>query len=481
MLADRLHISMPILVSATLALFLSSTSALSQQSMQSTEQATGAPIVINADGTSLPVRSGSPANSAQTLTPTPTNSDLVALPETQIGNRANEVGVSANPVQDSPILPNDTGYDPEPLRAGIFDVSGQLDLVHGYSSNAEQEQNGESGQFTQARLSTQAVSDWSSHELRLSLDAQLDFYRSKGAKQQELSTQSQLSLDLKQNSQLNLSAGYSVQREDINSLGANFSVDNAPLIHQWRNDISYNRDAGRLALELGAGLTTTRYSDIDTNAGTISQTERGRNEAELSATARLDSDASISPFVRLGYEYGGRQTKLDTNGINRKFQGFRGSVGAVLDNSEKLTGSLSAGYAQRKFKDSQLDELSGFIADANVSWSPWRNLALSANAQIDFSAQEAATISGATRSQLGVSADWSVLENWDLGLGLNFERLAYSNDDKDTQTSFEVSSSYWLNTYMGVSGAARYIKQDSTRANASYDETQIELGVSLRH
>lgn len=442
--------------------------------------ATGSINVITADGetTALPRQVAVPASPVDNANPIGSvEPPDVSLPAAAVGSVAAPAGPSfaPEPVADP--------YAPQPLRVGTFNVNGEATLTYGQSSNLSNSAGGTEGRFGSFGFQGGAVSDWSRHQLRLSSSAEVDLNRGTGRNRDtDLDLGADLRLDVGTASTVTLSAAYGLFTEDASSPDAAITGSDNPFLSEYALGIAYDRNAGRLGLQLRGGLTADRYGDIKiAGQPAVSQAQRERNGATLGARLSYDGGGRITPFVDAEYELGRRVTALDANGFDRRFNGMRATIGAQVEVTGKLAGSLELGYGRRDYADVRLPNVGGLIVDGNLDWQANEQLRVGLNLNTDFGGQSRAGVSGTVARGAGASIDWQATDALALGLNAGISRTDYSNAERDTQYSVSATADYWFTPHAGLTGQVSRTRLDSNRVGAAYSATEVELGLKVRH
>ncbi|MEO0497667.1 MAG: outer membrane beta-barrel protein [Pseudomonadota bacterium] len=374
-------------------------------------------------------------------------------------------------------------YAPQPLRIGSFNVNGEASLTYGRSSNLSNSAGGTQGRFGRFGFEGGAVSDWSRHQLRLSSAAEVDLNRGAGRNRDtDLDLAADLRLDVGGASSIGISATYGLFTEDASSPDALITGNDNPFLSEYALGVTYERNAGLVGLQLRGGLTAARYGDIKiAGQPAVSQNQRDRNGATLGGRLSYNGGGRITPFVDAEYELGRRVTPLDANGFDRRFNGMRAAIGAQVEVTGKLAGSLEVGYGRRDFADVRLPDIGGLVVNGNLDWQANDQLRVGLNLNTDFSGQSTAGVSGSIARGAGASIDWQATEALALGLTAGVSRTDYSNGQRDNQYTVSGTADYWLTPHAGLTGQVTRTRLNTNRVGAAYSATEVELGLKVRH
>lgn len=111
------------------------------------------------------------------------------------------------------------------------------------------------------------------------------------------------------------------------------------------------------------------FSNAVLGTGQILNTQ-DRNYRQPGAQVRVSYAVSpeLTPFIDLSVDRREHDMTTDFNGVQRDSRGIAGRAGVVL-NVGSVTGDVSAGYLTRRFDAPNMQNVSGWIADATLAWA----------------------------------------------------------------------------------------------------------------
>ena len=437
------------------------------------------PGVQNTEASADPVVIGNPANSlvtgslrgTQTTAGPNGSSPAGRISTTPAGNAVAPLGPRSNRIGNGAGNNADSGnsYDPEPLRVGRFNVSGELAVTGGASTNLTSAAGGTDGRFSRAQFSGSAKSDWTRHQLRLSSSADVDLFNSGSVNRDvSINLQAETRLDLTQGNTLTLNSGVVFATEDANSPDAAVTGTDNPIVSTYTLGATYDRDVGIVGLQLRGGLEATRYAPVEI-AGQPAQSQDTRNQNVGSLGARLsyDKGGKWQPYIDASLARGDRTVRLDANGFDRRY--LLGSLlaGAVFEVWDGLRCNVEACYTMRVFADTRLDDLSGLTANANLQYNPTDDLSISASLGTSFSGSSQNGASGSIAYDAGANLVWSLRDNLELTASSNFVFTDYSNDERDAQLDLSLGANYWITPHAGVTAEVSRTNLTTNRVGAA--------------
>lgn len=229
-------------------------------------------------------------------------------------------------------------------------------------------------------------------------------------------------------------------------------------------------------LKLSARGDWKEFNYLNTT-GNFPQNDRDRDQ--WLATAR--ADYAVSPDTAVFVELSGnwREYRLGTspiengvavypNFVNRDSDGLTALVGANFDLAALVRGEIGVGYMEQSFKDSALDDYSGFGARGQVEWFPTQltTVALTGSRSV-----EDASMPGASTyisSNLGLKVDYELLRNVIVSGNASWGEDNYRGiDRKDKRYGAGLSASYFMNRSVGLNLAYNWYKKEADGTDAS--------------
>ncbi|MEO9777000.1 outer membrane beta-barrel protein [Roseibium sp.] len=441
---------------------------------------------------------------AETVAPNPTQAGVFAL-RSSLNSAAAETGSSGlgtngrvTPVRpfadritavtravplsetgiDDSVFGGDTTFDAaQGIRLGSFTLTPQLSVSTGWTDNTSGSSSGTAGALYLISPDLSLTSDWSRHELDVSLRGTYSGYPSNPDDDDtSVFAAANLRLDISEATQVTTSLAYSYTREEDGSAEA--SASGTDHNHALSADVSGTRSVGRIAATAAIGADRNLYT-------TDSGSESGRNNTLYSASLRLDGNTGsvVSPFVEgalLLRRFD--ETCSDSLCEKRDANGYQLRGGVTIASGPKLSGELGAGWRIEDIDDSRLEALSGFIVDASLVWSPSRLTTVTAGLGTSF---EATDIDGASGSII-YSGDLRVAHGFsdrvvaETGLGYSYRTYEGVSIEEQTLTSFG-GVTFALTRNVALTADYTHRRFDSSQSGGDYTENAVEAGLRFRH
>jgi hypothetical protein len=262
------------------------------------------------------------------------------------------LGIRVGAVTLRPSVTNSIGYDTNPQRSAATGSKGS-----GFSRH-------------EGEIAVQ--SDWNTHELRGRLSAgYVEFFRNRDASRPDAEGNLDLRLDATRDTRILLESRLKLDTQRPGSPDLTAAVSGRPQIWQYGGSAGVTHDINRLQLTLRGSVDRSDYEDARLSNGAIlSQQDRNMTQYGLRLRAAYEATPGLKPFVEAEIDQRNFDDKADSNGYRRSSSGLTGRIGSTFEISRLLTGEVSGGYQDRKYDDSRLKNLRGFVGEAAVLWTP---------------------------------------------------------------------------------------------------------------
>lgn len=389
--------------------------------------------------------------------------------------RSPALGGSGGGLADD-VYAGDTTYDaPTGLRVGTFTIVPQLTVSGGWSTNAAGSSTGSGNALYAISPDISATSNWSRHELTLSLRGSYSgFPGSKLRTDPSLSAASALRLDLSDTTEINTSAGITYSRED-QSTAENPSGEGD--VYGMTGSVGVTHAAGLAGLTLRGDIERTAYTLEQTGAA------NNRNNTLLSATARVDAltGATLQPFVEATVLRRAFDNTCNAACVKRDATGYQLRAGTTIAAGPKLAGEIGAGWRVEKLDTKRLGDLAGLVVDASLVWSPSRLTTVTAGVGTTFAPSYLPTATGSIlySGDLRLAHAFSDRLAAETGVGYQIRRYEGTNIEERTASAL-AGLTFAVTRNVAVTGNYTFRAFDSSQAGANYNESRIQAGVRIR-
>ena len=372
-------------------------------------------------------------------------------------------------------------YDAQGMRAGTFLVYPRFQGGVNRNSNVYATETNKTADTVYAAKPSVAIqSQWSSHSLALTADADL-LRHSKLKTENTTAYQAAVSgrLDVQRDS--NVSGSVALGRAFEARTSPNFTAPTRKPVQYDTRTVSVRgmKQFNRLQATGSASLASLDYRDSQTFAGaTVDQDFRDSDTGTV--VARLDY--AVSPATAVFGEVSGTKADVDRlPGVpDRGSSGVRGLTGVNFSLTNLITGEVSAGYLTTSFDDGVTSDVNQAAYRGNINWYVTPLVTLTGNAERQVLNSGAIGSPAYVSDSAGARADYEARRNFIISGRVNYSRDAYQNLDRDDKRlSLSLTATYLLNRNVGVTFNVQQVVQDSFGAARTIDYDYGVAGVGL--
>ncbi|SMF21287.1 hypothetical protein SAMN06265365_104207 [Tistlia consotensis] len=369
-------------------------------------------------------------------------------------------------------------YDPVGGRVGSFFIYPKAEVETRYDTNIFATQNNAKDDFIgvfSPQISIQ--SDWTRHALNASAGAEIGRYADfSGEDYEDFFLKTNGRLDVLRSTTMFGDVNLSKLHEERGSPD-DVNGKTPTEYYDLNGGVSGAYQVSRIALFGNARYQYLDYNDVQTSAGTtINNDDRDRGVATTGARVGYEIIPNYLAFVSGEYNNRDYVTSVDDSGLNRDSQGYDISVGTQFRLSGITRGEVSAGWQQQFYKDSQLNDISGFSFKLGVTWFA------SELTTVDFSGArtiEETTIVGASgylNSSIRVDVAHELRRNIILTGGAGFADNDYQGIDRtDYLFDGSIGAKYLINRNFYVGANYEFTMRNTNVDGSDYKRSVVML------
>ncbi|MCM5556760.1 outer membrane beta-barrel protein [Pleomorphomonas sp. JP5] len=239
----------------------------------------------------------------------------------------------------------------------------------------------------------------------------------------------------------------------------------------FSGSLGYERFGGLVGLQ--AGLAADR---------TVNETDSTLDNTALSLSLRLshDSGAVLQPFVEMSAFGRDFDRPAAGDGLKRGGIGGEAKIGVTVA-SDDLTGEIALGYGYEWLKAGSLEDISGLIGSASLSWDATELLRLTGTATTSFEPTSTAGASGVVKRIGGATVTYALAPNAFVVAGGELTLEDYVGIDRNvTTTALKAGVGYKLNrsVELGIDGEHKIVR--SNEAGGDYTDSSVTATLTLR-
>ena len=391
-----------------------------------------------------------------------------------------------NPEQSGIPRSDDDPYAALGLRLGSFLLFPVLDQTLGYTNNADLVAGGAASAFSQTQLGIAFQSDWTRHSLTGEINGSRRYFFNDSSETEDVADGSATArFDLSSSTQLEFGGSYQRTEESFTSNDLDFEAGTTPVnrpgIHTATGSVELRRSGGMIAASLRGSIERNQFDAIQLqNGSSTSQDDRNNNELRLQAQVGLDGGRAIQPFIRGTIGKRVYDENLDGEGFERDADIFALSVGTVVDLQDRLTGEVSVGYTREMFTDNRLDDLSGIVADAELTLTPDSLTSFTGRFSSELTPSTQPGDSGSLTYAGSLSASRRVRDNLTLSAEVSSTWEDFDSGRLDQTLQASASAEWSLNRFASVIARVGMERFESNEPGASYEAATGQIGLRLK-
>ncbi|NIK45801.1 outer membrane beta-barrel protein [Variibacter gotjawalensis] len=421
--------------------------------------------------------------------------------------QAGRIGASITPLPPGiatplirPRRPQDDAdpFAPVGIRAGSFTLRPAFEATTGYDTQPSRFPGGKGAWFYTLAPELVANSNWSRHALDADIrGSYIDYNGQPFLNRPNMEARLRGRIDVTRDTTVNIEARDLLSTDYPNSPDLNPdpnvpspALSRLPIRNTIGGDLGVVQRFNRFEVGLKGSIDRTTWQDSEFSNGTTASNEsRNYNQYGVALRAAYELTPGVKPFAEIAYDKRVRDIEIDPFGFRRSSDGVTGKIGTTFEISRKLTGEVSIGYITRTYKDANLPELRGVIADASLIWSATglTTVRLTARSTADESAVDG--VAGVLRRDYGIQVDHA-FRRWLIGTA----RFGYGEDDYIGQfplnntlvTRFDkrylasIGLTYRVNRSVQIKGELRQEWMRSTYPGVDYTATVALVGLRLQ-
>ncbi|MBB4236696.1 outer membrane beta-barrel protein [Rhizobium esperanzae] len=336
--------------------------------------------------------------------------------------------------------------------------------------------------FLETDAAATLTSDWGLHQLTVTSEgAWQKNVSGEGEEQPSFKINSDLRLDLPDDTVAHLTAGYNFYREDTDDPDAIANAAQQSDVQEFTAGASVQRDFGILRGTTALALSRSIYSDATlSNGTTVTLSDRDQTTGTLRGRVGYELSPALIPFIEATVGRTIYDETRDSAGYERSGHSYGAKAGVEVDLGEKLKGEVGVGYAMANFEDSRLSSIDTATLDASLLWSPIRGTDVNFDLQTSIQPSTTAGESGYVSHSLTTTVTHQLRDNL---VGTMIGGVIWRDYPTDSTINDELvytaaTGLTWnINRYLDLTSTLGY--ELTTRKDGD-DSQQFRAGVGLK-
>lgn len=381
--------------------------------------------------------------------------------------------------------PQEDPYAPLGLRLGSVVLKPALTSGIGYDTNPERSAGStrKGSPFSRTDGELEIQSDWNVHELKGKLrGGYSEYFRNRDASRPDGEGNLDLRLDASRDTRILLETRGKIDTQRPGSPDLTAAVTGRPLVYQYGASAGVTHDFNRLQMTLRGSVDRSDYEDGKlSNGGIVSQKDRNQTQYGLRLRAAYEVTPGFKPFVQGEIDTREFDQAVDSSGYRRSSDGATGRVGSTFEISRQLTGEVSAGYQNRKYDDTRLRNLKGFVGDAAILWSPTPLTTVTLRGTSELGDTTIAGSSGTRAHRATLEIAHALRRNLVVTGIASFGRTEYDGQNlREDFSSLGARIEYKLTRTFSVRASFTHERLNSTAAGSDYTANVAQVGLRVQ-
>ena len=393
------------------------------------------------------------------------------------------------PVRNSPpSAPGDDAFAPTGVRVGDLRLLPFVEASTGFQTNPNQVTAGvRSSSELRVDAGTTIASDFSNHSLTGNLRGGYSLFPSNSlANRPDISGLLDGRIDVTRDTKINTEARLIIVTQTPGSpllaVPNSVFITGRPLITSEGATLGVAHQFNRLLLDLRGTFDRTQFGDATQSDGSIFRySQDNYNDFGVLARASYELTPGIVPFVETGYDARVRDSDVDLSGYRRNSRGVLARAGSSFEFFGHLTGTVSAGYADRHYDDPRLSNLRGPTIDGSLvyAFSPLTTITLRANTTLSETILPGA--SGAISRLVSLEVAHIFFRHFTVSGIATYQPNEYQGVVvQEAFTQFTLKGAYSFNREVQLIASASQQNLQSSLIGNGFKDTTFLLGVRLQ-
>jgi hypothetical protein len=375
-------------------------------------------------------------------------------------------------------------YTARGFRLGSFILLPEAEFGASYFSNVFRSTKPRADTAFDVRPSARLVSNWRAHALEFRATGNLSRFTEFTTENDRAYTlESRGRLDLSKRTSIEALVSRDVTQDSRSSINAPASAANRADITTDKVAAAFNHRFNRLSLQLRGSVTEAKFGPSEAiGGGSIGNNDRDVRTTEEAVRATWEFKPTLFTFIETAINQRTYKTAALSDGILRDSTGDRYRAGISFGNGgQRLRGEFSLGYGTQRPDDARLQDISGFLLDANLAWRYSALTSFLLTARSDVTETTLANSAGAFSRQVGFEARHAFHRYLIGNTGLSYTVQDYEGVSlQEREWKSTAGLEYFLNQEVTLFGKYQHTAFSSTDNSRNYAADEVRIGVRVR-
>lgn len=374
-------------------------------------------------------------------------------------------------------------YDPQGIRIGSFVYFPETEIAGAAFNNVFSSPSPLSDVALELKASSRLVSNWKVHALEFRSTGFWSFYNEFPTEdEKEYLFEGRGRVDIARRT--NVQGLVSVERtqEGRSAIDAS-SIGEKPDVDTLRGSLTGTHRFNRLEAQLRASVTDEDISNpSDGFGGIINNDDRDRRVQQEAIRLTYELKPSLAIFAETELNQRKYKVAAFSDGLLRDSEGQRYRFGLDFgDEGEILRGEISLGYGLQETDSAALEDVDGFLFDANVAWRVTDMTSLLLSGRTDISDTTTARSGGVLYHQIGLEIRHAFRPYFlgTAGISYSMNDFATVNIDEN-QVDLTGGLEYFANRDIILFTKYKHSDFVSSEPDADWNSDEFRVGLRLR-
>jgi len=385
--------------------------------------------------------------------------------------------------------PDPKPFDPLGVDVGSLRLLPFVELGTGYDTNPNRLSSAVKGSFYgRADGGLDVNSQWENNSLSATLrGGYSDYISYHEADRPDVQTKVDGRIDVLRDTQIDAEGRFTLDTQQPGSqqlaiAGSSFIVGR-PLIETYGTSLGVTQRFDRLSVRLRGTFDRFEYENATLSTGSdLLLSENNYNDVALNGRVSYELTPGVIPYADVTGDKRLYDSLFDSSGYMRTSSGIAAKLGSTFEISRDiLTGDLAAGYADRHYNDSRLQNAAGPTLDGSVIWTPSVLTKVTLATGTDFVETTLADASAAISRRVSLTLAHSFFSNFTLtGIGTFQVNNYVGQPATDHLYAGSLLAEYSLTRDVVLRATYRHERFISSQLDSNYSADVFLLGVRLQ-
>ena len=375
-------------------------------------------------------------------------------------------------------------YEARGIRLGSFVLLPELEFGNAWFSNLFKSPIARSDMALEVKPSARLVSNWRQHAVEFRATGGLSYFAEFDTENDKnYALEARGRYDVTRRTNIEVLTSRAVTQDSRSNINASTAAAARADITTDVLALAFNHRFNRLAIQLRGSVTEADFAPVASVAGaTITNDDRDIRTTEQAVRASWEFKPTLFGFVEGGLNQRNYKTAALSDGLSRDSHGERTRVGVSFGSTgQRLRGEASIGYAVQRPSNGRLQEIVGFIFDANLGYRMSALTSFLLTARSDIQESSLSGSGGALARQVGIEARHAFRRNVIASAGLAYSVADFAGVSQvEKQTLANLGVEYFVNREVTLFSRYQHTNFNSTDTTRNYNADEVRVGMRIK-